>query len=203
MPSPLLIAGCPRSGTSLSAHAFRACGVWAGPANGNCENRPMTERVLKPLLRAGGMDDIALRSWGDVRADPVKLRITVEELLEEQGFAGGLWMYKDVKLVFCWESWAEAFPDALWVTVWREPAAIVDSFGRWGMGHYIEDPERVVREHHERARMIPEAMEVRPDQLLAGDATAYQAVVERLGLEWRPDEVARVVDPTRFQARGG
>lgn len=146
------------------------------------------------------MDDLALRSWADVEGDPVKIRAGVEEILERQRYSGGPWLFKDVKLVFCWETWAEAFPDATWVTVWRDPDMIVESFRRWGLAKRVSfDHRRVVAEHHSRARGIP-AIEVRPDDLFRGEVSQYRKAAEEVGLEWDMEKVKRVIDPEMFHA---
>lgn len=199
MTPPLFITGCPRSGTSLTTYAFKACGMWAGKTTTQCENHRIREHILKPMLRNGGMDPIALRSWADItEGDPDRLRSAVLQELRKQGYTGGPWLYKDVKLVFCWRVWKEAFPEAVWVTVWRSPEAIVESFGRWGLSANVEfDHERVVKEHHDRAGRIP-SLDVFPDDLLKGDDSRYRFVANRLGITWDPDAVAEVVDPERY-----
>lgn len=198
--APLLIAGCPRSGTSLTSRAFMASGVWAGGVTSLAENGSLKMSVLKPILRAGGMDDLGLRSFADCDADPAWIRASVERIITAQGYKGGPWLFKDVKLVFCWRAWADAFPDATWATVWRGPEQILASFDRWAMrGRVSFDGERVVREHHSRAEQIP-AMRLYPDALFDGDDSAYLAVCERVGVTWDRDAVASVVDPDRYHA---
>lgn len=203
---PLLIAGCPRSGTSLTALAFQACGIWAGAVTSLGENSRIKNEVLKPALRAGGMDDIAVRSFADVTANPAAIRKGVRGVLEREGWDGGPWLFKDVKLVFCWRSWADAFPLAQWVTVWRDPEAILESFGRWGLARGLAayfDGRRIIREHHERAAQIP-ATKLYPDRLLNGPACYYDRdyahVAELMGVDWAWAAVADVVDPHRYHA---
>lgn len=198
---PLFIVGAPRSGTSLTAHAFRACGVWAGHVSSLCEHVELKNEVLKPMLRAGGMDDVALRSFADVSADPELLRARVEKILLVNHYPkdGRPWMFKDVKLVFCWRSWAAAFPDAVWVYVWRQPGAVIESFGRWLMNVKFDGP-RVVEEHQSRALQIPDVRVLSPDLLMSGDSAAYEAVADAIGVPWDPAAVAGAVDPRRFHA---
>lgn len=203
---PLLIAGCPRSGTSLTAHAFRACGAWTGKTNSLCEDVRLKQEVLKPQLRAAGMDPIAVQSFADVEEwDARKLRGLVLGILRRQGWGGeGVWMFKDVKLVFAWRAWAEAFPEALWVTVWRPVEEILESFSRWPLARGTPgfDGRRVVRQHHTRARKLAEGVELHrrlePVELFRGDDAGYRDVCHVLGLEWDREAVRRVVDPSRF-----
>lgn len=199
MDAPLLIAGCPRSGTSLTSHAFAACGMWRGHCNSLGENVALKQQVLKPQLRAGGMDPIAVSSFADVEADPQQLRRQVEGVLDRQGYQGGPWLFKDVKLVFVWQSWDQAFPGAQWVTVWREPEAILASFDRWGLATSRPgfDGRRIIREHHDRARQIP-GIHVYPDDLFCGDHSQYRQVCEDIGVEWDLAAVRKAVDPDRY-----
>lgn len=201
---PLLITGCPRSGTSLTARTFAACGAWTGKTTGQCENAQIRQSVLKPMLKEGGMDRIALRSFADVEGDPKRVRDRVEEIVREQGYRGGPWLYKDVKLVFCWRTWAEAFPEATWVTVWRPPKTILESFGRWGMSdRYRFDGERVIREHHDRARKIEGAIPVFPDHLIQGDHSEYREVCRAAGISWDEKAMRRAVNPDRYHLTEG
>lgn len=198
--APILIAGCPRSGTSLTAHTLRIAGAWVGRVNSLCEHVALKNQILKPMLRAGGMDDRALTSFADVEGDPDRLRAQVEGELEREGYDGGRWMFKDVKLVFCWPTWALAFPNAIWVTVWRRPPDIVASFERWGLsGVPGFDGETVIREHQARAIDIP-AHRLWPSQLVEGESCAYQRLCRHAGLAWDQDAVDALIDPDRFQA---
>lgn len=204
---PVFICGAPRSGTTLTAKALVACGVWAGHVTSLCEHVELKRDVLKPALRRGGMDEKAMRSFATVRrgTDPDEIRSTAAGILQTDRWQGGPWLFKDPKLVFCWELWAKAFPDALWITVWREPAAVADSFGRWV---YTNQPwrehgaERVIWEHQSRAAQIP-GVKVYPDRLLNGRPGRYELVCAALGLKWDPAAVAQVVDPKKYHRRGG
>ncbi|MFP3947091.1 MAG: hypothetical protein ACLFWG_00040 [Longimicrobiales bacterium] len=211
---PLLIAGCPRSGTSLTAHAFRACGAWAGRTNSLCENVRLKQEILKPQLRRAGMDPIAVQSFADLESwNAEDLRERVLDILRREGWGGeGVWMFKDVKLVFAWRAWAEAFPEATWVTVWRPVEEITESFSRWPLARGTPgfDGERVIEEHHSRARELEDGVGhghvgIEPVDLFLGDDADYREVCRRVGLEWDREEVRRVVDPSRFTigARAG
>lgn len=198
--APLFICGAPRSGTSLTALAFEACGIWAGKTTRLGENTAIKNKVLKPMLRAGGMDERALTSFVDVGAGPRWIRNTVLGVLEQQGYQGGPWLFKDVKLVFCWRSWAEAFPEAVWATVWRSPPDILDSFDRWDLTKPEGfDGPRIITEHHRRALRIP-GPRLHPSRMIAGDVELYRAVCERMGIEWNAEAVAAVVSPENFHA---
>lgn len=201
---PLLITGCPRSGTSLTAAVFAATGFWEGKTTRNHENAEIKSRVVKPVLEKGGMDRAALTSFADCDASPYWIRRNVVGVLKAQGYSGGPWLFKDVKLVFQWRAWAEAFPGAQWVTVWRPPTAIVESIReRWAMtDRYDFDAEAVVREHHSRAREIARELDLSvplfPNGLIRGDAKPYQRVAERMGVGWDPAAL-RAVEPGRFK----
>lgn len=203
MNEPIFITGCPRSGTSLTARVFEACGAWAGHTTSQCENRALRETLLKPMLGRAGMDKLGLASWVDVDPDDVdaeSLRERILGIVFNQGYSGGPWLYKDAKLVFAWRAWAAAFPRAIWVTVWRPREAILDSFDRWPMSRQHDFiGERVVDEHHDRARKIEGALPVFPDRLLRDrDDEAYRVVAAAAGLRWDLDAAMDAIDPSMY-----
>ena len=63
---PILITGCPRSGTSLTAGIINKCEAWGGemvgptPHNpkGFFENIGLREKLTKPVLSAMGCDPL-------------------------------------------------------------------------------------------------------------------------------------------------
>lgn len=198
---PLLITGCPRSGTSLTASIYRALGCWVGDVTSQTENTAIRERILKPILRDGGMDDLALRRFANVEASPDLIRENVRDVLRAQGYEDGPWLYKDVKLVFCWRSWAEAFPGATWAVVWRPPKQIEASMARWQLAGRVEfNPWDVIDAHHERARKIEGAHAVFPEHFIYGDDSEYRNVALDYGVPWIPDIARRQIDPERFRS---
>lgn len=201
MRPPLLITGCPRSGTSLTAKVFSSLGCWPGNVSSQTENTEIRERVLKPMLEEAGMDKLALRSFADADGDPEHLRREVEEITRAQGLdPDEPWLYKDCKLVFCWETWAEAFPDATWVTVWRSPGKIIASMTRWGLADRVDfTPGTVIREHHDRAREIPDAVPVFPRHFIEGDESEYRVAALEYGIPWVGDIARRQIHPDRFR----
>lgn len=200
---PLFICGAPRSGTSLTAHAFRACGAWAGATTSLCEHGRLKQEVLKPILSANGMDPLAMRSFTDCEADAEELRADVVAILKRSGYRYGPWLFKDPKLVFCWRPWARAFPEAAWVTVWRDVDEIVASFGRWGYFQNLNlDARSVIAEHHRRAedlrREVAGCRSLYPADLVRGRDVAYREVAADVGVKWDEAAVAEAVDPDRF-----
>lgn len=201
---PLFICGAPRSGTSLTAHAFRACGVWAGATTTLCEHGRLKQEVLKPILSANDMDPLAMRSFTDCDSDADELRDDVIAVLKRSGYRYGPWLFKDPKLVFCWRPWARAFPNAVWVTVWRDVDEIVASFGRWGYFQNLNlDAWGVIAEHHRRVETLQRNVEhcfpLYPVDLIQGRTSEYQRVAEEMGIAWDEAKVASVIDPDKFR----
>lgn len=197
---PILVTGAPRSGTSLSTQIIAASGAWVGHAPGLWENQAIREMVVKPLLRDAGVDPLGLHSWDDISPDPLAIREQVVRLIRLQGYEGGPWVYKEAKVVFMWRAWAEAFPRARWVTIWRDPEDVADSLLRWRFSaRKITDPRPIVEQYHSRARQIPSSR-VHPARLIEGDAQEFRELILRLGLSWDESgaRLYSIVDPSKW-----
>lgn len=188
---PILVTGAPRSGTSLTAEVLARCGAWTGEVNDLWENTAIRDGVVKPRL-APHMDPLGRTSFADVTTNPAQLRREVVGVLQAQRYAGGPWLYKDAKLLFMVDAWREAFPDAVWVAVWRDPEAIAASVAeRWAP----RDPEALVAQYHERLAAL-DALPVRPGDLARGWTDDYRAVCRVAGMEWT--DAANVFDAGRW-----
>ena len=66
MPPPIIVTGCARSGTSLTAGIINICGAYGGtlaPPNvnnrkGMFENTTVRQTIVKPYLREHGWDPL-------------------------------------------------------------------------------------------------------------------------------------------------
>src|SRR5262245_12708768 len=95
---PVLIAGLPRSGTSLVAGSLMHCGLWLGrTVGGNAhnpkgyfENAAIREGVVKPILERLGADPLGVRSLprSGVGFDVPQLRAYLAQVLQRQGYDG-------------------------------------------------------------------------------------------------------------------
>lgn len=144
------------------------------------ENLEVRETIVKPRL-SEVMNPTGWTDWATARPDPDELREDVLAVFRRQGYSGGVWLYKDPKLLFMHEAWRLAFPEAVWVKTRRDPDEIAASIRRrWK----VEDPEDAVRRALVRLRGL-EAFTVWPRDLGRGRTADYEAVCEAAGLEWR------------------
>lgn len=229
MPSPILITGCARSGTSMVAGAIHLCGafggVMVGPNRNNekgmFENYRIREQVTKPYLRAMGADPLG--QWPlpdpDRLVIPTDWRRQVEQVFREEGYKCGPWMYKGAKMVLFWPVWHYAFPSARWVIVRRRSGDIADSCLHTGFMRAFRDrriqqavgaaTERDgwlwwVRHHIRRfVSMIEEGLncfQIWPERMVEGDYGQLYQLMEWLGLEWN-SSVLEFVDPKLWKSR--
>ncbi len=144
MVDPILITGCARSGTSLTAGIISRLGFCGGkvigatPHNqkGQYENVEIRNNMIKNYLRLLSVDplgqnplpniDIVKRDATKEKCDSWKKRIF--SILNNQGYDGtSPWYYKGAKICLIWPIWNKAFPDAKWVIVRRDDYDICSS----------------------------------------------------------------------------
>jgi len=198
----ILITGCARSGTSLSAGIFRACGAEFGKVNGNVEHGAVRDGLVKPYLSRQGYDPLCqdplpeidrLAPWESLADD---FRAAVEP---------GVNAYKGAKMCLMWPIWAKAFPGAKWVIVRRDRGKIASSCMRTGFmsrRHTLDSWGEWVDTHLERFEEMREslgAVEVWPvDFVQHGKEAGMRAAVEHCGLTWDRDAARKVILPGRF-----
>ena len=152
IPAPILITGFPRSGTSLVAGMFAACGAWTGECVPGGADNPrgffenirlrenITKKILGDLLKCDPLGIRSLPELDTVRkvfsAEPggggavqnYAFKAFVEKELAADGYDGtSPWLYKDCKTSLLWPLWHAAWPDAKWVIVRRSLNEIVRS----------------------------------------------------------------------------
>lgn len=222
--NPILVTGCPRSGTSLTAGSFDICGAWGGKTSGPnqfnkkgmFENSRIRNEILKPYLRRNHWDDMGQKPLPDIRKviedshNPeivMQLRVSVAKVLRAQGYTGeGRWYYKGAKMCIIWPLWDAAFPDADWVIVRRDAEDIVRSCLKTSfMRKYSERSGWLywVSQHERRFEEMIQAqlnvIEIWPQRAINGDFTALQNAINKLGLTWHPNEVRNFVDPNMWK----
>jgi hypothetical protein len=222
---PILITGCARSGTSMTAGIINICGAWggemSGPNNNNqkgmFENHAIRQNLTKPQLKAAGFDPMGQKP---LPTDEYLATITDEQalvwkrkvltLLKSQGLLDGMqWFYKGAKMCLVWPLWAKAFPDAQWVIVRRKDFDIADSCMRTSfMRAYnsIEGWQSWVDVHKKRFQEMKDAgldvLEVTPEDIIKlGDFSAIHKVIARAELNWDAPEINNFVAP-RLWKRG-
>ncbi len=229
MHEPILITGCPRSGTSLVAGAIHMCGAFGGSmrgpnkynARGMFENIHIVDNIIKPYLRELNVDPLGQYPLPDINTLPIPsdLRSRVINAIHNDGYKGGPWMYKGAKMCLMWPVWHYAFPDAKWIIVRRKTSDIIRScmetgfMSAFGKGHIrkavgAETKEEgwlwYVHQHEKRfVEMIEAGMNVKiiwPDRMVEGNYKQLWDVLDWLGLEWN-SEVFNFVDPRLWKAR--
>lgn len=157
---PILITGCARSGTSLTAGIIHLCGAFGGitspgtrnNAKGMFENNRIRENVVKPFLRTYGVDPMGqypLPSAGTFSYDPQfwqgigpVWRQRIKSVLVKEGYNGKQKVfYKGAKACLMWRVWDCAFPDAKWVITQRPIGDIVDSCMRTNFMRAFRNPQ--------------------------------------------------------------
>jgi hypothetical protein len=215
--APILITGCARSGTSMTAGALYQCGAWGGetsPPNrynkkGMYENNEIRNQVVKPFLRKFGYDPLGQFPLPNIKhllslpeSLSEELRRDVLRILKRQGLQNQAWFYKGAKMCLMWPLWHKAFPDAQWIIVRRETEDIVSSCLRTSFMKAHKKRSgwiKWVGEHEARfEEMIANKLNVRevwPQRMIRGEFSEIQTVVNALGLNWKEKAVVDFVDP--------
>ncbi len=215
---PVLITGCARSGTSMTAGIFHALGGWGGEMSGptrhnkkgmfeNAEVRSIVKLYLK-LCNVDPKGQYPLPDLHDLR--PVmhwKRRIT--GIMEDQGCPFEQWFYKGAKMCLMWPIWNDAFPNAKWIIVRRADDDIVYSCMRTGFMNnrstekgwhsWVDHHKENFRQMHEAGLQIRELW---PSKFVGGDYTELKEVMEWAGYSWNEDAINNFVDKKLFH-RGG
>lgn len=229
LPSPILITGCARSGTSMIAGAINICGAFgglmSGPNQNNkkgmFENAKIRNDIVKPYLRSIGVDPLGQYPLPNVNSLPVPInwKKRIEQVILSEGYKGGPWFYKGAKMCLKWPVWHFAFPDAKWIIVRRRTGDIVDSCIKTSFMHAFNNRKNQiavnakderegwiwwVRWHLDRfIEMIDEGINVKivwPERMVSGDYRQIMETIDWLGLEWNSN-VLSFVDPKLWKAR--
>lgn len=216
---PILITGCARSGTSMTAGIVHLIGGAFGGelsppnknnAKGMFENQKVRNQLIKPFLKSINCDPLGQFPLPDIEvlknfADEfcIKWQKRIYEIIKSQGYNNkSAWFYKGAKMCLIWPIWHRAFPNAQWIIVRREAEDITNSCLRTSfMKAYRKKSGWLgwVAEHEKRFEEMADAklniQEVWPQRMIAGDFTEIQIVLNNLGLEWDLDEARSFVDP--------
>jgi len=217
MKDPILIVGCARSGTSMTAGIFNICGAFGGDmygANAFCqkgvfENIEIRLNIVRPHLKKIGCDPSAQkplpnnRQVFEVSANEAKaFRGRVQLVIQHQGYRDGEWFYKCPKSCHLWYLWHLAFPEAKWVIVKREHAGIVASCQKTRFMRAYRDAagwQSWVDVHERRfAEMKTAGLNVTefwPSELIAGNFEPAQKLIESFGLTWQEKLCRAFIDP--------
>ena len=213
---PILITGCARSGTSMTAGVIHYCGAFggelAGPTRNNkkgmFENNRVREDIVKPLLRGIQADPMGQNPLPDIDAFegnlslPKITRTRVVSIMVEQGLRDETdWFYKGAKMCLMWKLWHKAFPKAKWVIVRRDDQGIINSCMKTGFMSKYNDAkgwQSWVDVHLQRFKEMKEEVdyvEIYPKSMINGDFDAIRRTVRWLGLEWNGDKILDFITP--------
>jgi len=229
MPSPILITGAARSGTSMVAGVINMCGafggVMSGPTKNNqrgmFENAHIRNSIVKPYLRSIHADPMCQYPLPDVERLPIPNDWGREiwRVMLREGYQAGAWMYKGAKMCLMWPVWHHAFPDAKWIIVRRKTGDIINSCLKTGFMRAFRDVafqkavgatteaegwKWWVHQHEQRfIEMITEGLNCKvvwPERMVQGNYQQMYETIEWLGLRWK-SEVLTFIDPKLWKAR--
>ena len=221
MIDPILITGCARSGTSMTAGIVNICGSFGGEMfgpnkhnqKGMFENQEIRQQVVKPFLKRMGCDPMGQKPLPNNRQifeisphQGKKWRDRIQLIMKHQGYKDGSWFYKGAKICLIWRIWALAFPEAQFVIVRRETDDIVASCMRTAFMRAYKNKSgwaRWVLKHEKRFHEMKQAglnvVEFWPSRVIEGDFDYAKEFVEGLGLEYQDKLVKAFVDPTLYR----
>lgn len=223
---PILITGCARSGTSMTAGIINVSGAWGGKLSGPTrfnkkgmfENKEIRQDLVKPYLRSINADPMGQDPLPDIESCKLisvrainNWRIRIIDILRSQGYPGNnqIWFYKGAKMCLFWPIWARAFPDARWVIVRRKTGDIVNSCLRTtfmraykkasGWYYWVDQHKERFIEMHQAGLNI---REVWPQKMIGNDFSEIEDVVKSLGLNWDYDKAIEFVEPALWSGKG-
>lgn len=223
MKDPIIITGCARSGTSMTAGIVNICGAFGGDMfgpnknnqKGMFENKVVRQDICKPYLRKLRVDPLGQKPLPNKRqvfevSDRLssEWRSKIQEIFKRQGYSDGEWFYKGAKACLVWYVWHRAFPDAKWVIVRRKSSDIANSCLRTAFMRAYKDHHgwmRWVRKHLERFDEMEIAglniFEFWPSKVIDGDMAHAKAMIDHLGLDFDNNEnlVKAFVDPKLYR----
>ena len=209
--APILVTGCPRSGTSLIGTAINICGAFTGKLvkRGMFENNKILEEIVTPYFNTIGSDPLGQSPLPviDNIMIPVYWRRKVEQVIIDEGYQKGQWSYKDSRSSLIWPVWNYAFPNAKWIIVRRRRADIVQACLKTGyMTAFDSESDWVqwVREYEKRfVEMIEAGLNCKviwPERMVQGDYQQMYETLDWLGLPWNK-EVIDWIDPLLWVSR--
>lgn len=225
---PILITGCARSGTSLTAAMFYYSGAWCGEVappdrdkrNAMVENTTIRNKLVKPYLMNIGCDpmgqdplprtqdievyDKMVEDGKDWWSDKIK------EIIRGQSYKHGIWFYKGAKMCLMWPLWHAAFPEARWVIVRRDKEEIISSCLRTGFMKAYRDRKgwaKWIDQHGDKfLEMVSAKLNisfVHPKKMIEGNFGQIRCLIEDLGLSWYEDKARALINPQLWRHKNG
>lgn len=222
---PILITGCARSGTSMTAGIIHLAGAHGGDCFGTTrfnrkgmfENKKIRQHLVKPFLRSINVDPLGQKPLPDIEAVKLVSNKTVEEwrsfvvnTMRSEGYNGnGHWFYKGAKMCLKWPVWQRAFPEARWIIVRRHSEDIVRSCLKTSFMKAYKTREgwlEWVEQHKERfLEMEAAGMDIQyvwPQKMIDFDLKEIKNVILKLGLDWDQQKVEDFIEPAYWSGKG-
>lgn len=208
--SPILITGCPRSGTSLVSGIIEMSGADGGEMYGECranrkgmfENKKIREEICKPFLRSIAADPLGQDPLPDIAevkefSDEfiVNWRERVLDIISNKKWRNNeykeIWFYKGAKMCLMWPIWSRAFPKAKWIIVRRADEKIIESCLNTPFMRAFSTKEKWqgwIDEHKKRFEEMKEGgldiTEVWAQNIVSGEYSVIKSFIERNNLFW-------------------
>ena len=222
--APIFVTGAARSGSGMIAGVFVKCGAFGGVMTnkrGLYENDAIRDTIVKPYLTEVGVDTMGQFPLLDTQSMliPRYWRTAVENVIIQEGYQRGPWMYKDARIGLTWPIWHYAFPNAKWVLVRRRTGDIIQSCVKTAYMEAFKKSENQkavkvdseeegwkwwVHENEKRfVEMINEGVNVKviwPERMVHGDYQQLYETLDWLGLKWTSD-ILNFIDPLLWTSR--
>lgn len=196
---PILILAMPRSGSSMTAGIFAKHGVWTGTC------RPGTGRNPKGFFEGVAIKQALMKRYpalvhdGRLGWHDIAFRPLVEQLIAEDGYRGGPWLWKGSAMY--WPCWSDF--DPTFVVCRRNPEDTFRSARSSPkvFGSKLTDDElrQNIRFHHEQLDyLIGErgAYEVDTRAVAAGNFETIERAIAGCGITFDREVTSKFVDPS-------
>ncbi len=213
---PIFVLGLPRSGTSMVAGAFAACGAWTGttvpgggPENpkGFFEHYVIREQVTKAILTQLGCDPLGVRKLPpvDLRGDIPTLSSVLKGIIEKDGYQFDKpWLYKDAKLTLLWPIFKNAFPSAHWIIVKRDEEGFINSCLRTHFMNQHSQKRKFWKQFAKQYRLRLKTLklsgantfEVSTPDIINGKLSGLKHVINEAGLSCDEQALADFISPS-------
>lgn len=213
--APILITGCPRSGSSMIASVVNICGAFLGKTSVKSmfTNVSIKNKIVIPYFDRMGVDVNGQFPLPDTYglSIPMDWKKKVEDIIELEGYVDGEWEYKDSRSALIWRVWNNAFPDAKWLIVRRRTADVIQSCIKTSFMSAFKNPKNIEATNSENefgawlwyvhqyeskfVEMINNGLNCKiiwPERMLDGNFKQIHEVVDWLGLEWNDKAIGSV-----------
>lgn len=208
--TPILIAGPPRSGTTMLAGLLSTHGVWVGRARTTqypdtnvkfgSENQDI-KAIMKRIAAGRGY-----RNWNVPLPDQPDFWNGIKEEVEAFVPANTSWLVKTSWTLVWHEFWTEAYPHAQWVLPYRNVLSTLDSIARhpgmsrnhppWQRRTFVE---ALQRRQSQVAAQVRESIVVDVYRVSRGDRDSILALFEFLQITPQWEKINQWIQPGKMK----